>query len=68
MAPFLYKVMNSVIEIQNPLENFVYALRAPETKKKYPQRLKFFLDFVFPEIDDLKTQAQMFVEKAKADY
>ena len=53
--------------MQNPLDNFVYALRAPETKRKYPQRLKFFFDFVFPTIADLKTQAQEFVNKAKGN-
>lgn len=59
--------MDAALEIQNPLDNFVYALRAPETKRKYPQRLKFFFDFVFPTIADLKTQAQEFVNKAKGN-
>ena len=59
--------MDAALEIQKPLDNFVYALRAPETKRKYPQRLKFFFDFVFPTIADLKTQAQEFVNMSKVN-
>jgi hypothetical protein len=59
--------MDAAIEIQNPLDNFLYALRAPETKRKYPQRLKFFFDSVFPAVADLKTQALEFVSKAKGN-
>jgi integrase len=59
--------MDATIVIQNPLDNFLYALRAPETKKKYPQRLKFFFDFVFPTTADLKTKALEFVNKAKGN-
>ncbi len=49
---------------QNPLDTFLYALRAPETKRKYPQRLKFFFDFLFPELKDLNNQTIEFVKKA----
>jgi hypothetical protein len=51
----------------NPLENFVYALKAPETKRKYPQRLKFFLDFVFTNVHDFNAQAIEFVKEAKGN-
>src|SRR6476469_511968 len=30
----------------NPLENFLFALKAPETKRQYPKRLEVFLDFL----------------------
>ena len=29
-----------------PLERFLIALRAPETKRQYPKRLESFLDFL----------------------
>jgi hypothetical protein len=45
--------MEALVKVQDPIDNFVYALRAPETRRKYPQRLKFFFDFVFPNIGDL---------------
>ena len=32
------------IEI-NPVTNFLFALKAPETKRQYPKRLEMFLDF-----------------------
>lgn len=57
--------MDALVEVQDPIDNFVYALRAPETRRKYPQRLKFFFDFVFPNIDNLRTQAVEFIKKAK---
>ncbi|MGA8844845.1 MAG: hypothetical protein WB511_14775, partial [Nitrososphaeraceae archaeon] len=50
-----------------PLDNFVYALKAPETKRKYPQRLKFFFDFIFTNRHDFNEQAIEFVKKAKDD-
>jgi hypothetical protein len=53
------------VDIQTgPLENFMYALKAPETKRKYPQRLKFFFDFIFPQIKDFSAQAIEFVKNA----
>jgi hypothetical protein len=54
-------------QIQDPIQTFLYALRAPETKRKYPQRLQFFFDFVFPDISDLNAQAIEFVKRAKGN-
>lgn len=42
----------------------MYALKAPETKRKYPQRLKFFFDFIFPTIKDFGLRASEFVKNA----
>jgi len=39
------------LELNDPLESLLYALRAPETKRKYPQRLKFFFDTLFPKMN-----------------
>jgi hypothetical protein len=54
------------IELKDPLQTFLYALRAPETKRKYPQRLKFFLDTIFPDLD-FNTQTIEFIKRAKGD-
>ncbi len=51
----------------NPIDNFIYALRAPETKRKYPQRLKFFFDFLFADLTNLNAQAEEFIERAKGN-
>lgn len=34
------------LESLNPLDRFLIALRAPETKRQYPKRLETFLDFL----------------------
>ena len=60
----LYK--ETVSPIQDPFQSFLYALKAPETKRKYPQRLKFFLDFIYPGLD-LNGQAREYTKRAKGD-
>ena len=51
---------------KNPLTVFDYALKSPESKRQYPNRLKVFLDFL--KIDgDLRKQAIDFVSKARND-
>lgn len=37
---------NILLDQENPLEMFMYALKAPESKRQYPKRLKVFLDFL----------------------
>lgn len=32
--------------IENPIANFLFALKAPETRRQYPKRLEVFLDFL----------------------
>jgi len=46
------------------LSNFMYALKAPETRRQWPRRLKPFFDFLKIE-GDLERQAEYFVIKAK---
>lgn len=49
---------------KDPLTVFMYALKAPESKRQYPRRFKVFLDFL--EIPgDLDTQAKKFLSEAK---
>jgi hypothetical protein len=51
---------------KNPLTAFMYALKAPESKRQYPKRFKVFLDYL--KIDgDLDTQSKKFLSKAKKD-
>jgi hypothetical protein len=37
---------NVTIDEENPLQMFLYGLRAPESKRQYPRRLKVFLDYL----------------------
>ena len=37
---------NILLDQENPLEMFMYALKAPESKRQYPKRLKVFFDFL----------------------
>ena len=30
----------------DPVSNFLFALKAPESKRQYPKRLEVFLDFI----------------------
>jgi hypothetical protein len=34
---------------KNPMTVFTYALKAPESRRQYPRRLKIFLDHLRPE-------------------
>ncbi len=38
-------IENSKYDI-NPITNFLFALKAPETKRQYTKRLEVFLDFL----------------------
>jgi hypothetical protein len=57
---------------ENPYENFLYALRAPESKRQYPRRFKVFLDFLQPEVQkvpfkEIEKQANRFYSLAIKD-
>jgi hypothetical protein len=51
-------------KVQDPMEVFLYALRAPETRRQYPRRLKVFLDYLKLE-GPIEQQATEFLSKAK---
>ena len=62
--------MQSISHTEEPIENcdydsayfrFIYALKAPETKRQYPKRLEVFLDY-------LKLQGTTIEEKANEFY
>lgn len=48
----------------SPLSQFMYSLKASETKRQWPRRLKVFFDFLNIE-GDLDSQSRYFVDKAK---
>jgi hypothetical protein len=53
-------------DYNDPLQHFLYALKAPETRRQYPKRLKMFMDFVKIE-GDLKQQCKTLKEKIMKD-
>jgi hypothetical protein len=54
------------METENPLALFMYALRAPETRRQWPRRLKTFLDFLEMEgVSSLEDQAKLFIGKSR---
>jgi hypothetical protein len=51
-------------EERDPMTVFVYALKAPETRRQYPRRFKVFLDFLKLN-GSLQDQAKQFLFKAR---
>jgi restriction endonuclease len=51
-------------EYQDPLSVFMYALKAPETRRQWPRRLKVFFDFLKLE-EPIGAQAKQFLIKTK---
>ena len=51
----LYEHQNYITEnyTQDPFESFLYTLKAKETKRQYPRRLKVVFDYLVP-INELK--------------
>jgi hypothetical protein len=54
-------------EYQDPLSFFIYALKAPETKRQWPRRLKVFFDFLKLE-EPIEEQAKQFLIRTKQDF
>lgn len=61
----------SILDQENPLEMFMYALKAPDSKRQYPKRLKLFFDFLTFKNDlsysALQNQCVEFMTKAQTD-
>ena len=51
-------------QVEEPISVFLYALKAPETKRQYLRRLKVFLDYLKLE-GTLEQQAKEFLSKTK---
>ena len=62
---------NTLLDQENPLEMFMYALKAPESKRQYLKRLKVFLDFLTSKNElshsDLENQCIEFMTIAQTD-
>jgi len=61
---------NFALNEENPLQMFLYALRAPESKRQYPRRLKVFLDYLtnkgeLGDNNNLEIQSKEFLLKTK---
>ena len=60
----MYLEVESELMAKDPMAVFVYALKAPESKRQYPRRFKMFLDYLqIP--GNLDEQAKEFVLRAK---
>jgi hypothetical protein len=61
----------TVLDQENPLAMFMYALKASESKRQYPKRLKVFLDFLTSKNElahsDLENQCRAFMTKSLTD-
>lgn len=51
----------------NPYNRFLYALKAPETKRQYPKRFEIFLDFVDITGSTIEERLLKFYEMAKSN-
>jgi len=50
------------IMIDSPYFRFIYALRAPETRRQYPKRLEVFLDYLKLLGSSIEEKANQFYE------
>jgi hypothetical protein len=53
------------VQQQDPMTIFLYALKAPETRRQWPRRLKVFLDFLKLEGITMEERAKQFMIKAR---
>ncbi len=51
----------------NPLEQFTYALRSPESQRQYPRRFQVFLDFLDLGTINIEEQSKIFLSKAQGN-
>ena len=52
---------------KNPMTVFTYALKAPESKRQYPRRLKIYLDYLGLK-GNIEEQAEQFYLRAVANH
>jgi hypothetical protein len=58
--------LSVIEEQQDHLSIFLYALKAPESKRQYPRRFKMFLDYLNLK-GTIKEQAKQFLAKARTN-
>jgi hypothetical protein len=51
----------------SPYNRFLYALKAPESKRQYPKRLEVFLNYIDMEGSSLEERLSNLYDKAKSD-
>jgi hypothetical protein len=62
-----FKNSKALLQYTNdPLKNFLYALKAPDSKRQYPRRFEYFLDFL-RLTGTLKEKCLIFYEQAKQE-
>jgi integrase len=62
-----FKSSKTALQYNNdPLQNFLYALKAPDSKRQYPRRFEYFLDYLGLK-GTLKEKCIIFYEQAKHD-
>ena len=44
-----------------PYDKFLFGLNAPESKRQYPKRFQVFLNSIFHDNKDVRTQANSFL-------
>jgi hypothetical protein len=59
------EIENQVVD--SPYFRFIYALKAPETKRQYPKRLEVFLDYLQLSGSTVEEKATQFYEFIKQD-
>ena len=63
---------NPTLGDQDPPENFLYALTAPESRRQYPRRLKVFLDYLADKRELtsnlLEKPCEEFIKKSKQNH
>jgi hypothetical protein len=52
-------------DFQNPNFRIMYAIKSPETKKRYPDRFKAFLDYIQISGTDIEERLVNFYNQAK---
>ena len=50
-----------------PYDKFLFGLNAPESKRQYPKRFQVFLNSIFDDSKDVRSQANSFYNIAKKD-
>ena len=53
--------------LNGPYNRFIYALKAPESKRQYPKRLEVFLNFIDIEGLDLPEKLYNLYNKSKSE-
>ncbi len=53
--------------MDSPYFRFIYALKAPETKRQYPKRLEVFLDYLKLQGSTIEVKSNQFYEFIKQD-